>query len=81
MPYQSQLDSTIDPLTGTTGLAEGADVYVRDDLGRRHRGTILAVHPGDDIRYTVLLMCGKKEREVTVAEADLLARVHTESGR
>lgn len=78
MPEDSTLESSIDPRMGTTELAEGADVHVRDELGKRHNATIIAVHEGDPLTYTALLTCHGKLREVAITERDVLARVTSE---
>lgn len=78
MQDESNLELSIDPLTGTTNLAEGTEVYVKGDSGRPHRGMVLAVELGAPARYTVLLTCRGQEREVTVTESDLLARATPE---
>lgn len=78
MPEESNLELSIDPRTGITVLAEGADVYVKDELGKTHSGLIIAVHPGPETQYTVLLTCNGTEQEVTVPETGLLARATAE---
>lgn len=78
MSDDSTLEQSIDPLTGTTYLADGADVYVKDDRGRTHRGTIVSIGSGDDARYTVLLSCRGRDRELVVTEQNLLARASSE---
>lgn len=78
MPEESSLELSIDPLTGTTNLSEGSEVHIKDDRGRVHRALVLAVVPGAELRYDVLLTCHGVQREVTVSESDILARTISE---
>lgn len=80
MNDDSTIELSIDPMTGTTHMAEGAEVFVHGDNGEVHTGIIVGVsaNPEGETEYTVLLQCFGEEREVTVAEPGILARATSE---
>jgi len=72
MPTTEPLDLSIDPLTGNVPLAVGTAVFIEDEFGKKHRGYITDI---DHSTFTVLVDCKGQDREVTVNEAQILARV------
>lgn len=62
-----------DPNTGNVPFAEGTDVYVKDELGETHVGVITSITAGPAPQYNVLLTCRGEDRELLVAESELMA--------
>lgn len=75
MPHTDPYDIAIDPLTGNVPLGEGTAVVIEDDFGCKHRGFITYVRGEVDPQFTVLIACKSGEREVTIPESQILARV------